>query len=952
MEKIAISNPETFIGDVNSEEKLSALEEIAHKLLENPSEYKVSVEHVDDGQSLIVIRVSNYRKRKNLHENTFSNIRATEKFLARRDSPEELKSNYHAIHIKVPYKFISNATLDEGETQEKQAHKDAQNTFDANMQRLHDDEEKSKFRKLPEKYIQNEHGYLYRIQINDINGQLPFTNNITNNREMRRKKIENSETEGGEHKDDNAGKKRATPTIRNSSCFGMISRQLLHNASYKTLYDVSLEQCRCACGRTWNEDGCVTKCKSFQYSNTTRKCLLNEDDHNGKFDLVYNWDTNYFYRICVVRDIVKDALRNCPASGKAKFKEIALREANANLDSAISNDEVNEIIHSIRKRSTTDHQSSPIFRAKSVYWWKKSGRNEVSNKTVTEEVILSPGLWSKLLRRKGAARNLKSLVLGIVKKESEEIKVGDVKKSGGTSDGYNNNNSLNESDVTAVTPINEADEMTISEEFEIHGTDFEDVSKIEQNSTTKTKEKCFEVIDGFLLRGTAGGLEQEVTLEECQCYCANSRSKGRYSFQCVSATYYHEERDCVLNLQTRNSFPKQFKRQDNVSYLGMICSVEVSKQQLVNNNLTDGCREIVSISTPTTKSEELFAPVHTDSCFIEMPNHVLYGTAFGAETNISVEACKCYCMNAERQYGIECRSIQYYFDSGTCLLNNEFSMYIKEKCLFAMELKSTNSNSPSNILNEIDSKRNAIAHSNEVTNIGKYNDIIDFTDSSMISTRNSIYSSEYATSSTTLNGILHESGKKEDEDSEEMNESEDVHLSTTTYATTATSALENFTNSVTTADPFLEANNMTVATALPKIDYDTSNQKFETTPTIEIATYPHLGRCVYSAIYQTSFRGTKLIKRFLVSSPQQCFHGCHFEGCRSSNLIQVDNQTYSCELFSDALIDYRTSDVLVYDRGSVYFDGIECSARHRKVNDSSSRENDNSIDNENYDDSN
>lgn len=59
--------------------------------------------------------------------------------------------------------------------------------------------------------------------------------------------------------------------------------------------------CRCACANTWkNNDGkdCLIKCKSFQYSNFTRKCLLNEGDHNGNFDLVYSWDTNYFYRRC------------------------------------------------------------------------------------------------------------------------------------------------------------------------------------------------------------------------------------------------------------------------------------------------------------------------------------------------------------------------------------------------------------------------------------------------------------------------------------------------------------------------------------------------------------------------------------------------------------------------------------------------------------------------------
>ncbi|EJW73913.1 hypothetical protein WUBG_15180, partial [Wuchereria bancrofti] len=53
----------------------------------------------------------------------------------------------------------------------------------------------------------------------------------------------------------------------------------------------------------------------------------------------------------------------------------------------------------------------------------------------------------------------------------------------------------------------------------------------------------------------------------------------------------------------------------------------------------------------------------------------------------------------------------------------------------------------------------------------------------------------------------------------------------------------------------------------------------------------------------------------------------------------------------DALIDYRTADVLVYDSGSVYFDGIKCTMKRRKVVESSNSENDhNSADNEDYGD--
>lgn len=54
-----------------------------------------------------------------------------------------------------------------------------------------------------------------------------------------------------------------------------------------------------------------------------------------------------------------------------------------------------------------------------------------------------------------------------------------------------------------------------------------------------------------------------------------------------------------------------------------------------------------------------------------MPNYVLEGTSFAAETNVSVDACKCYCVSADTRYGTECHSVQYYFESMTCLLNKE-----------------------------------------------------------------------------------------------------------------------------------------------------------------------------------------------------------------------------------------------------------------------------------------
>ncbi|GMT05542.1 hypothetical protein PENTCL1PPCAC_27716, partial [Pristionchus entomophagus] len=85
-------------------------------------------------------------------------------------------------------------------------------------------------------------------------------------------------------------------------------------------------------------------------------------------------------------------------------------------------------------------------------------------------------------------------------------------------------------------------------------------------------------------------------------------------------------------------------------------------------------------------------------------------------------------------------------------------------------------------------------------------------------------------------------------------------------------------------------------------------------------TYPPAGPCTYSAIYQTTFNGNKLLKTVSVKSPSECFAACYALGCRSANLYSAG----TCDLFKDALIDYRRPDVVGFQHGAVYFDGIQC----------------------------
>ncbi|CAJ0571669.1 unnamed protein product, partial [Mesorhabditis spiculigera] len=192
---------------------------------------------------------------------------------------------------------------------------------------------------------------------------------------------------------------------------------------------------------------------------------------------------------------------------------------------------------------------------------------------------------------------------------------------------------------------------------------------------TSTTPDCFEVIDGKLLSSSAGGLEQGISLEECQCLCANSKASGRFAFECLSATYYHNERDCVLNLENRETRPEAFRSDENVTYIGLTCSRGEALAQLVNPEKQYGCLAKVTTTTLATTTTKESYPSQSDDCFEELPSHVLEGISLAVEASVSPLQCKCFCANAEKRYGESCQSAQYYFESKTCLINkqNRFS---------------------------------------------------------------------------------------------------------------------------------------------------------------------------------------------------------------------------------------------------------------------------------------
>uniref|UniRef100_A0A183BNL7 Apple domain-containing protein n=1 Tax=Globodera pallida TaxID=36090 RepID=A0A183BNL7_GLOPA len=58
--------------------------------------------------------------------------------------------------------------------------------------------------------------------------------------------------------------------------------------------------------------------------------------------------------------------------------------------------------------------------------------------------------------------------------------------------------------------------------------------------------------------------------------------------------------------------------------------------------------------------------------------------------------------------------------------------------------------------------------------------------------------------------------------------------------------------------------------------------------------------------------------------PAQCLAACHYERCRSANLIQMEDKQKVCELFRDSIVEWRRNDVLSFDRLAVHFDSIQC----------------------------
>ncbi|VDP10382.1 unnamed protein product [Soboliphyme baturini] len=155
--------------------------------------------------------------------------------------------------------------------------------------------------------------------------------------------------------------------------------------------------------------------------------------------------------------------------------------------------------------------------------------------------------------------------------------------------------------------------------------------------STAQRPPCLEKLAGYVLNNAAAALIHGVSEDECRCHCYQSKGRDNYGFDCKSAMYYANERDCVLNIKDRFLQPNLLSFVGNfsvVSYLGLTCSE------------------------------------HTDQCFVEQPHHVLSGLTAAVESQKTVDECKCLCAESMALYDFACMSSQYDWNTKVCLLNN------------------------------------------------------------------------------------------------------------------------------------------------------------------------------------------------------------------------------------------------------------------------------------------
>ncbi|KAK6032609.1 PAN domain protein [Ostertagia ostertagi] len=439
-------------------------------------------------------------------------------------------------------------------------------------------------------------------------------------------------------------KKQATRRGPSQVCFRTIERRYLLGGSFEQHTTSSIDECRCLCADTFSALR-LHRCQSLQWY-PSGKCVLNKGSHLGRYDLIEDRNAIYQYINCDIQVLLDIASRVCKAANTSNT--VTGTSARARTTSTtekpsykrpVNREQSTEVPTATWKFLTTPSATSPSTTTASTEQTSTEESTSTELTTTTVEITESP--------------------------TPEPTEVSRVTE-------------------TTTTTTEAIEEVQTTEGREVESSTSVVPQETNQRNATElsplkiVNSGCFEEIRGYMMTNVAGGLEHDVSMDECKCFCANSKTSRRYSFECLSATYYHEERDCILNLDNRHRNPQLLEQQSSdysVTYLGMTCGKEETSASLTKASFTANCQRVTPTTTTTPAPKKRKMGVNSDKCFLELSDFVLEGTALAIETMISHQECKCRCLNGEERYGEACQSFQYYFDSSTCLINkqNRFS---------------------------------------------------------------------------------------------------------------------------------------------------------------------------------------------------------------------------------------------------------------------------------------
>uniref|UniRef100_A0A5S6QYR6 Apple domain-containing protein n=1 Tax=Trichuris muris TaxID=70415 RepID=A0A5S6QYR6_TRIMR len=465
---------------------------------------------------------------------------------------------------------------------------------------------------------------------------------------------------------------------------------------------------------------------------------------------------------------------------------------------------------------------------------------------------------------------------------------------------------------------------------------------------------CHDIVVGHSLKGVAGALQHDVSIETCRCLCFDSANNEKYRFICRSALYYPKERDCVLNLYDRWQRPDLFQEEavyQSVIYLDASCDGN-TRTRLINRcqaeeevhavptygisvSNIDGrtSQRLVSKDSPAsgdTRMAKAQSPEqindHTDSCFLEVPGYALINSVEVTKNNVRVEECKCLCLNSSSLHSFQCLSFVYIWNTNTCWLN-KFNRIQRPKHFTQVNETPQRISYFEYLCNPSGSKGRAYT--------AQCHDLFRLTSPSEgnpngqtnAESKSVVTDNQPASQPKLYNGkgepwignklkqlispggmhLPHSNiGNEYNEYPVRASPAEQAKLPQLTERTTQPHATEQ---PMTTSRP----------TTLP------GEETLSTRP-FDYGEYVG-GSCTYSAFYDAEFSGRNLLDKFLVQHPLHCFVECVKRNCRSANLVIFLGKFKHCYLYGDSAIEYPFTNMITFHKGSVYFEGISCARK-------------------------